>query len=87
MSAGIRSGVNCTRFGCRPSTVPSVSTSRVLPRPGTPTSSTWPPDSRHDQHLVHHLLLAEDDAADLRPRRRRPRAQRLDLADQSVTHR
>ena len=46
MSAGIRSGVNCTRLRSRPSTVPSVSTSRVLPRPGTPTSSAWPPASR-----------------------------------------
>ena len=45
MSAGIRSGVNCTRLVARPSTTPSVSTSRLLPRPGTPTSSTWPPES------------------------------------------
>ena len=45
MSAGIRSGVNCTRFWVSPSTTPSVSTRRVLARPGTPTSSTWPPAS------------------------------------------
>ena len=43
MSAGIRSGVNCTRCATSPSTVPSVSTSRVLARPGAPTSSPWPP--------------------------------------------
>ena len=45
MSAGIRSGVNWMRFQSRPSTMPSVSTSRVLARPGTPISSPWPPAS------------------------------------------
>ena len=45
MSAGIRSGVNCTRFCARPSTTPRVSASRVLASPGTPTSSAWPPAS------------------------------------------
>ena len=44
MSDGIRSGVNCTRLASRPSVVPSVSTSLVLARPGTPISSAWPPD-------------------------------------------
>ena len=44
MSAGIRSGVNCTRFATSPSTVPSVSTSRVFASPGAPTSSPCPPD-------------------------------------------
>ena len=43
MSAGIRSGVNWTRLGARPRTVPRVSTRRVLPRPGTPTRRAWPP--------------------------------------------
>ena len=38
MSAGIRSGVHCTRLSSSPSTVPSVSTNRVLARPGTPMS-------------------------------------------------
>jgi hypothetical protein len=42
---GIRSGVNWTRLvSSRPSTVPSVSTSLVLARPGTPISRAWPPD-------------------------------------------
>ena len=44
MSAGIRSGVNCTRWAMSPSTVPSVSTSRVLASPGAPTSRPWPPE-------------------------------------------
>ena len=43
MSAGIRSGVNCTRWATSPSTVPSVSTSRVFASPGAPTSRPWPP--------------------------------------------
>ncbi len=45
MSAGIRSGVNWMRFQFSPITVPRVSTSRVLPSPGRPTSSACPPDS------------------------------------------
>ena len=45
MSDGIRSGVNWMRRESRPSTTPSVSTSLVLARPGTPTSSAWPPAS------------------------------------------
>jgi hypothetical protein len=44
MSEGIKSGVNCTRLASRPSTVPSVSTSFVLARPGTPTRRPCPPD-------------------------------------------
>ena len=43
MSAGIRSGVNCTRFWPSPRTTPRVSASLVLASPGTPTSSAWPP--------------------------------------------
>ena len=45
MSAGMRSGVNWMREPCSPITVDSVSTSRVLPRPGTPIRSPWPPHS------------------------------------------
>ena len=45
ISAGIRSGVNCTRLPCSPITVDSVSTSRVLPRPGKPINSPCPPHS------------------------------------------
>ena len=66
MSAGIRSGVNCTRRASRPSTMPSVSTSFVLARPGTPTSSPWPPASKRDERLLDDLLLAEDHRADRR---------------------
>ena len=64
MSAGIRSGVNCTRFSSRPSTRPSVVASFVLARPGAPTSRAWPPPRMADQHLFDHLVLAEDDLAD-----------------------
>ena len=35
----------------RAAPAPSVRTSSVLPRPGTPSSSTWPPANRRDQHL------------------------------------
>ncbi len=45
-SAGIRSGVNWIRWNFRCSASARVRTSRVLPRPGTPSSSTWPPAIR-----------------------------------------
>ena len=46
MSVGIRSGVNWMRLVSSPSTMPSVSTSLVLARPGTPIRRPWPPASR-----------------------------------------
>ncbi len=47
-SDGIRSGVNCTRENDSSSVSASVRTSSVLPRPGTPSSSTCPPASSAD---------------------------------------
>src|SRR5262245_9807672 len=41
MSAGIRSGVNWIRLNEQSMTSAIVRTSIVLPRPGTPSSSTW----------------------------------------------
>ncbi len=46
MSAGIRSGVNWIRLKDRSIAWLSVRTSRVLPRPGTPSSNTCPPPKR-----------------------------------------
>ena len=43
ISAGIRSGVNWIRANFRASASATVRTSSVLPRPGTPSRSTWPP--------------------------------------------
>src|SRR5256885_10704211 len=43
MSAGIRSGVNWTRLKSRCRAPPSERTRTVLPRPGTPSRSRWPP--------------------------------------------
>src|SRR5262245_10884812 len=45
-SAGTRSGVNCRRLTEPPRTSATVLTVSVLARPGTPSSSTWPPASR-----------------------------------------
>ncbi len=56
MSEGIRSGVNWTRRASRPSTVPSVSTSFVLARPGTPTRRPWPPAREGDERQVDDRL-------------------------------
>ena len=36
------SGVNCTRANASDSDCDSARTSSVLPRPGTPSMSTWP---------------------------------------------
>src|SRR5919205_2740081 len=44
-SAGTRSGVNWRRRNVPPSTSATVLTVSVLARPGTPSSSTWPPVS------------------------------------------
>ena len=65
MSAGIRSGVNWMRLKERSSTSPSVRTSRVLPRPGTPSSSTWPPAKMAIRVPSTMSLVADDDLADL----------------------
>ena len=65
MSAGIRSGVNWMRLKRSDSTSPSVRTSSVLPRPGTPSSRMWPPGEERQQHLVHGLVLTDDDLAQL----------------------
>jgi len=43
MSEGIRSAVHCTRLKLPPSAAATDFASRVLPIPGTPCSSTWPP--------------------------------------------
>src|SRR3954470_18241507 len=45
-SAGTRSGVNCRRLNEPPRTSATVLTVSVLARPGTPSSSTWPPARR-----------------------------------------
>ena len=71
MSAGIRSGVNWMRLKERSSTSPSVRTSSVLPRPGTPSSSTCPPREQRDERALDDGVLADDDFADLRAQRRR----------------
>ena len=65
MSAGIRSGVNWTRLNERSSTSLSVRISIVLPRPGTPSSSAWPPASTQVRMPRTTCVLADDDLADL----------------------
>ncbi len=61
ISDGIRSGVNWMRFAASPSTSPSVVTSLVLARPGTPTSSAVTAGQNREQRLFDDALLAEDD--------------------------
>ena len=65
MSAGIRSGVNWMREYLRCSARASVRSSVVLPRPGTPSSSTWPGGQQADQDAIDDVLLSDDDLRDL----------------------
>ena len=60
MSLGIRSGVNCTRAACSPSTLPSVSTSRVLASPGAPTNKRMAAGENGGKSLLHHLVLPKN---------------------------
>ena len=84
MSEGIRSGVNWMRAAERPRTVPRVSTSLVLARPGTPTRRPWPPARMVISARSTTDFLTVDDLADGRPRRPDPGDRRLDLGDDAV---
>ena len=64
MSDGIRSGVNWMRRASSPSTVPIVSTSLVLARPGKTDQQRMAAREHGDQRLLDHAFLAEDDLAD-----------------------
>ncbi len=64
--------------------MPSVSTSLVLARPGTPTSRPWPPDSTVTSARSTTMLLAEDDGADRVLRRAHMRGGRLRRAHDHV---
>ena len=65
MSAGIRSGVNWIRLKVQSMTSPMVRMSIVLPRPGTPSRSTWLLASSPTRVCRTSSLLADDDLADL----------------------
>ena len=53
------------RLKLRLSASPSVLTSVVLPVPGTPSISTWPPAKSADQQFLDRLLVADDHLVDL----------------------
>ena len=57
--------MNWMRRNVPPSTWASVLTVSVLARPGTPSSSTWPPARSADEQALEHRVLADDDALDL----------------------
>ena len=65
MSAGIRSGVNWMRLKLRSRISASVRTSSVLARPGHAGQQAVPAGEQRDQQLIDHLLLADDDLAQL----------------------
>ena len=66
MSAGNRSGVNCTRLKSAGRRRARLLASMVLPTPGTSSSRRWPPVSSASTVNVDRLILAQDDAADVR---------------------
>ena len=84
MSAGIRSGVNCTRCATSPSTVPSVSTSRVFASPGAPTSSPCPPQRMAISVCSTTASWPMIRRAIIRRASHQPLAGRLDLRHQVV---
>ena len=65
MSLGIRSGVNWIRLKFMASAWASVEMVRVLASPGTPMVRQWPRANSADEHLLDHLVLADDDLVDL----------------------
>ena len=64
MSLGIRSGVNWMRvnFMCR--AWARVETVSVLASPGTPIVRQWPRAKMQIEHLLDHLVLADDHLVD-----------------------
>ena len=79
MSAGIRSGVNWMRLVSMPSTMPRVSTSLVLARPGHADQQQVAARQERNQRLIDDVLLAINDLADGRARRPQLAAQPLDV--------
>ena len=78
MSAGMRSGVNCTRPNSSSSASRASSTSSVFARPGTPTKQAVAAREQRDQQLLDDLLLTDDPAVDRRDEPRSHLAQRLE---------
>ena len=62
--------------------MPSVSTSRVLARPGHADQQRVAARQQRDQGLLDHLALAEDDLADALADLAQALAERLDLGDE-----
>ena len=67
MSIGIRSGVNWMRLNFSDIVSASLLTSSVLASPGTPISSAWPAREQADRQPLDHVVLADDDPAQLLP--------------------
>ena len=61
MSEGMRSGVNWMRLASSPRTLPSVSTSSVLARPGHADQQRMAAGQQGDERALDDLVLAEDD--------------------------
>ena len=68
MSAGIRSGVDWTRWNSRPSSLPSVRTASVLARPGHALDERVAAADDGQQQLADRLVLSDDGLCELAPR-------------------
>ena len=64
MSAGIRSGVNCTRLGVEAEHRAQGLDQLGLAEAGDADQQRVPAGQQGDERVLHHFLLAEDDAAD-----------------------
>ena len=65
MSAGTRSGVNCSRENVPPTTFATVSTARVFATPGTPSRRQVTAGQQADEHPLDQPVLADDHPLDL----------------------
>ena len=65
MSIGIRSGVNWMRLNFSDIVSASLLTSSVLARPGTPINRRVAAGKQADRQLFDHIVLADDDSAQL----------------------
>ena len=79
MSAGIRSGVNCTRLVAKPEHDAQRLDQPALAEAGHADQQRVAAGQQRDQRLIDHLVLAEDHPSDRRTHPADARTERLDL--------
>ena len=80
------SGVNWMRENVPSTASARVRITRVLARPGTPSSRMWPPASMPEHEAVQHVVLADQDLADLGLERGEPALELGDVFSEAIRH-